>query len=56
MAEKSTATEIQVSFIVSAPEATSTVDLCSWPAFLRWVARRYFAAIEAIRMMITGRE
>ncbi len=55
IAEVKTATEIQVSFRVSAPEASSTVDLTFSPVLLRYLARRYLAIMLAIKtMMVAG--
>ena len=48
--------EIQVSFIVSAPEATKTSDFTSLPVSLRYFARRYFVAIEATKTMMVPAE
>ena len=48
MAETKTATEIQVSFMVSAPDATRTSDLTFLPVFFRYFANRNLAIIEAI--------
>lgn len=54
--EAKTTIEIQVSFIVSAPEATKTSDFMSLPVSLRYFARRNFVAIEAIKTMIVPAE
>lgn len=56
IADASTATEIQVSFIVSALEAVRTLDFTFLPVVFRKCASRYFIAMLAIRTMITGTE
>ena len=56
MAEISTATEIKQSFMVSAPEAVTTVDLILCPVFLRQSASRYLVKTLAIRTIIVGNE
>ena len=56
MADTSTATEIQVSFMVSAPDAIRTFDLMALPVLLRYLASRYLVAIDAMRTMMVGME
>ena len=56
IADTNTATDIHVSFKVSALEAASTVDLVFLPVSRRYLESRYFVMMLATRTMMVGIE
>lgn len=56
MAEIKTATEIQVSFMVSAPDTIKTSDLTFLPVFFKYFASKNLAIMEATNTMMVGTE
>lgn len=54
--DNNTATEIQVSFMVSAPEAINTFDLTDFPVLFKYIASRYFMMTLETSMIIVAIE